>query len=256
VLRCIKDGECVTGITNARTTSRYDRIVEGETMMALRGLVRPATAGAIGFDIATELSRAEAAAYRAKGYAFCIRYVSRTDSSRARNQANGTPDLSSAEAAAILDGGLALMVVQHVAATGWKPTAQLGRDYGAKAAQFTSAADVPPGVNLWLDLEDIPSGTPAQDIIDYCNAWFGEVAGAGYVPGVYVGFDVWLSPEQLFLQLKTAHYWRAAGDIPDVAHRGYQLFQHVLRAGKTDEFDKDVAMPDRLGGRALWLQPI
>lgn len=224
--------------------------------MALRGIARPATAGAIGFDIATALSKAGAAAYRAKGYAFCIRYVSRTDASRARNHTHGTPDVSAAEAQAILDGGLALMVVQHVAGSGWQPTAQLGRDYGAKAAEFTAAADVPPGVNLWLDLEDIPSGTAAQDIVDYCNAWHGEVAAAGYVPGVYVGFNVWLSPEQLFLQLRTAHYWRAAGNIPDVAHRGYQLFQHVLNAGKPDEFDRDVAMPDRLGGTALWLQPI
>jgi hypothetical protein len=224
--------------------------------MALRGIVKAATAGAIGFDIATPVSKAEAGAYRAKGYAFCVRYVSRTDGSRARNQAGGTPDLSPVEAQAILDGGLALMVVQHVAGTGWQPSLQLGRDYGAKAAEFTAAADVPPGVNVWLDLEDIPSGTAAKDIVDYCNAWFGEVAAVGYVPGVYVGFDVWLSPEQLFLQLKTSHYWRAAGNIPDVAHRGYQLFQHVLNAGKADEFDKDVAMPDRLGGTALWLQPI
>jgi hypothetical protein len=224
--------------------------------MPLRGLVKPATAGAVGFDIATEVTGAEAAAYRTKGFAFCIRYVSRTDGSRARNQARGTPDLSPAEAQAILDGGLALMVVQHVAGTGWKPTEQLGRDYGAKAGEFAAAAELPPGVNLWLDLEDIPAGTAAQDIVDYCNAWFGEVAGTGYVPGVYVGFNVWLSPEQLFFDLRTKHYWRAAGTIPDVAHRGYQLFQHVLNAGTAAEFDKDVAMPDRLGGSALWLQPI
>jgi hypothetical protein len=256
VLRCIKAGEGVTAITDRRTMPGHNQRDREESGMALRGIVKPASAGAIGFDIATAISKAEAQAYRAKGYAFCIRYVSRTDSSRARNQTHGTPDLSSSEAQAILDGGLALMVVQHVAGTGWTPSLPLGQDYGAKAAQFAGAADVPPGVNLWLDLEDIPPGTPANDIVHYCNAWFGEVAGAGYVAGVYVGFNVWLSPEQLFLNLKTRHYWRAAGNIPDIAHRGYQLFQHVLNPGKPDEFDKDVAMPDRLGGTALWLQPI
>jgi hypothetical protein len=222
----------------------------------LLGIVKPAAAGAVGLDIATELSKSKAAAYRTQGYRFCVRYVSRTDASRAANAKRGTPDLSSAEAQAILDGGLALMVVQHVAATGWTPSAALGQQYGAKAAEFTAKADMPPGVNLWLDLEDIPKGTPVKDIIDYCNAWFLEAAKPGYVPGVYVGFNVWLSPEQLFFDLTTKHYWRAAGKIPDVAHRGYQLFQHVLNPGKPSEFDKDVATPDALGGTAMWLQPI
>lgn len=224
--------------------------------MPLKGIVKPATAGAVGFDIATRVTQAEAAAYRAKGYAFCVRYVSRTDESRARNERGGTPDLSAAEAQAILDGGLALMVVQHVAGSGWKPTAALGKQYGAKAAEFSAAAEIPAGVNLWLDLEDIPEGTAHQDIVDYCNAWFAQAAAAGYAPGVYVGFNVWLSPEELFLELKTKHYWRAAGDIPDVAHRGYQLFQHVLNPGTPSEFDKDVAKPDELGDTALWLAPI
>lgn len=223
--------------------------------MALKGKVGPATKGAIGFDTAVPLTAATAKKYAAQGYRYCVRYVSRTDKARAANQKNGLADLSEAEGKLILASGLALMVVQHVAGTGWVPTVALGSDYGAKAAEFTAAAGVPAGVNLWLDLEDIPRATPAADIIGYANAWFTAVAAAGFVPGVYVGFNVWLSPDQLFFDLKMQHYWRAAGNIPDVAHRGYQLFQHVLNPGTASELDKDVAMPDALGGSAVWLAP-
>eukprot|EP01035_Chromulina_nebulosa_P036886 gene36886-49754_t len=121
--------------------------------------------------------------------------------------------------------------------------------------QFAQAAGMPKGVNLWLDLEDIPQGTPATDIIGYANAWIAPVVAAGYVPGVYVGFNVWLTPEQLFFELHTQHYWRADGKIVDVAHRGYQMFQHTSNIGTPQEFDKDVVMYDSLGGAPIWLAP-
>lgn len=221
----------------------------------LAGKVIAANAGAMGFDTAVPLTAKTAKAYFDKGYRFCIRYVSRTDKSRAANDKKGLDDLSEAEGNLILGAGLALMVVQHVAATGWVPTEALGQAYGAKAAEFSRAAGLPPGVNVWLDLEDIPKGTPHADICAYSNAWFAQVKAAGYVPGVYVGFNVWLSPDELFFNLTTQHYWRADGRIPDVSHRGYQLFQHVVKTSPKTELDKNVAMPDALGGSAIWLAP-
>lgn len=221
----------------------------------LAGKVTAANAGAMGFDTAVPLTAKTAKAYFDKGYRFCIRYVSRTDKSRAANDRKGLDDLSEAEGNLILGAGLALMVVQHVAATGWVPTEALGQAYGAKAAEFSRAAGLPSGVNVWLDLEDIPRGTPHADICAYSNAWFAQVKAAGYVPGVYVGFNVWLSPDELFFNLTTQHYWRADGRIPDVSHRGYQLFQHVVKTGPKTELDKNVAKPDALGGSAIWLAP-
>ncbi len=223
--------------------------------MALKGKVEFAPIGALGFDTAVPLTVAAARDYAAKGFQFCIRYVSRTDKSRTDNAARGLGDISESEGKAILSAGMALMIVQHVAAHGWVPTAQLGKDYGTKAAQFTQAAGVPKGVNLWLDLEDIPQATPAADIIAYANAWFAQVKAAGFVPGVYVGFAVWLTPDQLFFDLHTEHYWRADGKIVDVSHRGYQMFQHTSNIGTAQEFDKDVVMYDSLGGAPLWLAP-
>jgi len=126
----------------------------------LAGKVTAANAGAMGFDTAVPLTAKTAKAYFDKGYRFCIRYVSRTDKSRAANDRKGLDDLSEAEGNLILGAGLALMVVQHVAATGWVPTEALGQAYGAKAAEFSRAAGLPAGVNVWLDLEDIPRGRP------------------------------------------------------------------------------------------------
>jgi hypothetical protein len=41
------------------------------------------------------------------------------------------------------------------------------------------------GVNVWLDLEGAKTSTPHETMIAYCNAWFAEVEGAGFVPGVW-----------------------------------------------------------------------
>jgi len=221
----------------------------------LSGKVSAAWAGAMGFDTAVPLTVPSARAYFDRGYRFCVRYISRTDKSRANNAQRGLADLSETEGRLILDAGLALMAVQHVAGTGWIPDATLGEAYGAKAVAYSRAAGLPEGVNVWLDLEDIPKTIPHGDICAYANSWFAQVKAAGYVPGVYVGFNVWLSPDDLFFNLATQHYWRAGGKIPEVAHRGYQLFQHVVKTGPQSELDQNLAKPDALGGSAIWLAP-
>jgi Domain of unknown function (DUF1906) len=225
-----------------------------EEQMPLQGNAQPAANGAIGFDIATRVNSADARKYASQGYQFCIRYVSRDDGTRRNNEANGTPDLSESEAQQILAAGLALMVVQHCPLKGWEPSGSLGKTYGENAASYAADAGLAENVNLWLDLEGIAENTDHQDIIDYCNAWFAAVATGGYEPGIYIGFDVWLSPDELFFNLKTQHYWRAAGNITEVSHRGYQLFQHIQNPGAS-EFDWDVAKNDSLGGTAIWLAP-
>lgn len=185
--------------------------------------------------------------YYAQGYKFCIRYVSRTPALQQSNATNGTPDLLAGEAQNILGAGLALMVVQHPALPGWTPTPALGDQYGACAAQFTNAAGILQGVNVFLDLEGIAQGTDPDDIVQYCNNWYNKVATAGYEPGIYIGFDVWLSPDDLYSKLDFKHYWRAGGNVSDVATRGYQMIQTI--AGN---FNSDVTQNDNLGGSVVW----
>lgn len=216
--------------------------------MPLSGVVQNAPPNVRGFDWSDgALSSNAASGYYAQGYRFCIRYVSRTAALHQGNAANGMPDISLDEAQDILNAGLALMVVQHVSDPGWTPTPDLGTQYGGCGAQFTSAAGILPGVNVFLDLEGIAQGTDPDDIVQYCNNWFNHVAAAGYEPGIYIGYDVWLSPEDLYLKLRFKHYWRAGGDITDVATRGYQMLQTI-----TPNFDSDVTQNDNLGGSVVW----
>jgi hypothetical protein len=151
---------------------------------------------------------------------------------------------------------MAVMAVQHPPMPGWSPTAELGTTYGANAADYAAQAGLPAGVCVWLDLEGILAGTAKIDVVSYCNAWFAEVANAGYTTGVYVGFDAILEADDLFFDLKTKHYWRAGGDVPDISHRGYQLIQNISKDAVTGaEFDRDVTKTDDLGGTVMWLVP-
>jgi hypothetical protein len=140
--------------------------------------------------------------------------------------------------------------VQHVSPEGWVATAQLGKTYGTNAASNAQQVGLPAGMNIWLDLEGVSKKSSHQDVIDYCNAWFNQVDGAGYLSGVYVGADATLTSEELFLNLKTRHYWRSGSTVPPIAHRGYQLIQHIGTA-----LDTNVTQTDDLGGTVMWLAP-
>ncbi|HEY1629966.1 MAG TPA: DUF1906 domain-containing protein [Rhizomicrobium sp.] len=212
----------------------------------LAGKVVAAPQGTLGFDCDFTLTSQDVAGYVSQGYKFCIRYISRA------TPTGQDGDLTASEANTILNGGLALMAVQHVAASPWVPTQQLGTQYGGNAVSCAQEVGLPPGMNIWLDLEGINAKVPAQDVIDYCNAWYAPVAAAGYVPGVYVGADCILDGDELYWDLDFAHYWRSGSSVPDVAVRGYQLFQRIPPGGASD-IDQDATRNDNLGGAALWL---
>jgi hypothetical protein len=210
--------------------------------------------GVRGFDANQTITPQIAAAFRGRGYRFCIRYVRRKD--------QHSYDLTRDEAAGLLAAGLGLMVVQHVAPEGWRPTAKDGTAYGTTAAKECSAIGVPAGVTLWCDLEGVASGTSAKQVIDFCNNWHSAAAAAGFVPGLYVGFGAGLGPAQLYQDLRFTHYWAAynlnADQFPAV--RGVQMRQAERSAadkvpGYTFEFQTDFVNADKLGGRPTLLAP-
>ncbi|HEY2070173.1 MAG TPA: DUF1906 domain-containing protein [Rhizomicrobium sp.] len=211
----------------------------------LAGSVVSAPQGVMGFDCDFTLTAQDVAGYVSQGYKFCIRYITRAQPTE---QAG---DLTTSEANTILAGGLALMAVQHVAASPWTPTGALGTEYGNNAVSCSQEVGLPAGMNIWLDLEGVAQGTPAQTVIDYCNAWFGPVAAAGYVPGLYVGANAILDADELYWDLNCQHYWKSGSSVPNVAVRGYQLFQRIPPGG--EDIDQDVTKADQLGGNALWL---
>jgi hypothetical protein len=217
-------------------------------MALLPGSVKEAPVGSQGFDTNTKLTSAGARRLREAGFVFCIRYVSRGD-----NEPNS--DLTESEADAILGNGLALMPVQHVAASGWLPSPELGVHNGRNAAKHVADVGFPVGVNVWLDLEGVSSQAASQDVVEYCNAWFSEVQNAGFVSGLYVGPQAVLNGHDLFFRLRTRHYWKAASIVPNVENRGYQMVQSLPHTVAGVEIDSDVTKKDDFGETVLWLAP-
>lgn len=214
--------------------------------LTLPGNVQKAPAGLSGFDVNSVLSASAAVSFKNAGYSFCIRYIPRT-----ANLIQG--NLTNAEAMGILNAGLALMAVQHVALPGWSPTTNLGTIYGNYAATYASqVVGLPPGMNIWCDLEEVAPASSPNDVIAYCQAWYYAVHIAGYIPGLYVGYGTLLSPEQLYDELSFQHYWRAYNG-PEVATRGFQLIQKTEKTLNGIAFDPDVTQNDEMGDSALWL---
>lgn len=216
--------------------------------MPLQGTIQNAPDGSLGFDTNTVLTSAKAQQFHNDGFRFCLRYLS-----LGAGQAAG--DLTTAEANHILDAGLALMPVQHVRMPGWDPTGPLGTTTGTNAANNAIQVGFPPGVNVWMDLEGCDLQTTAANVIAYCNNWFAQVKAAGYVPGIYVGFNAILNGNQLFHDLKFQHYWKAGGNPPVPVTRGYQMKQQTPLDQKVHGIgiDKDITQADNLGGTAIWL---
>jgi hypothetical protein len=219
--------------------------------MTIAGSVIQAQAGIIGFDTTDRLNPVTAKQYFNKGYRFCVRYLGRGDGKSKYD------DLVETEAQVIVDSGMGLMAVQHPLAEGWSPTQTLGQSFGSAAAKLAGDAGLPSGVTIWLDLEGVKASTMDTAVIDYCNAWFAEVAAVGYATGVYIGAAPGITPDQMYWNLKTKSYWQggssvAAGVPADIPHRGYQLVQHIQNAGKSNEFDSNVTKNDAFGSGVMW----
>ena len=221
--------------------------------VTLPGHVFTAPDGVRGFDTAESVTPKGAAAMRARGYRFCVRYV--------RRDKPHASALSATEAKSLLTAGIGVMLVQYVESeTSWNPTRLKGTSNGDTAASEAAKLGVPWGVTLWCDLEGVSVGTPAARVIDYCNNWHLAVASTGYVPGLYVGYHAGLSATQLYRSLRFTHYWGAYNLNSDQAPavRGVQMKQ--ARRGPKDsvpdagfDFQIDTVRADALGGRPTLL---
>jgi hypothetical protein len=209
-----------------------------------------------GFDTAERLTKKTMRAMFDHGYRYAVRYVRRATP-------HPDADLNASEAQALLDVGLGLMVVQYVESeTAWTPSADKGSTNGQIAAGECEKVGVPHGVTVWCDLEGVAAGTPAADVIDYCNDWHQAVAAGGYLPGLYVGWLCGLTPKQLYEELRFTHYWGAynLNDDEGPAIRGIQMKQGAVRtadcpAGVTMNFDIDRVKADALGGTPTVVAP-
>lgn len=214
--------------------------------MSLPGVVETSLPSVPGFDSDTVISAALARQFYKCGYKFCLRYLSIGKESAG--------DLTTEEATDILNSGLALMPVQHVRSPGWLPSENVGQQDGQNALANAQRVGFPTGVNLWCDLEGVGKGVSAQDVIAYCQAWYSAVSGAGYLPGLYVGYAAQLSGDELY-GLSFQHYWKSQSTVPDIPGRGYQMIQFLPPVTANGiGIDMDITQSDKKGGQAQWLR--
>jgi len=223
--------------------------------MILPGRIFSAPDGVRGVDTTERITSTIAVALHNHGYRFCVRYV--------RRDKPHASALNPAEADTLLHSGLGIMLVQYVESeSAWSPTAAKGTANGSVAAAEARMLGMPPGVTIWCDLEGVTVGAPRQNVIDYCNRWYDAVNGAGYVPGLYVGYHAGLTPIELYKRLRFAHYWGAFNLNVDQypAVRGLQMKQSKRQPtdavpGAQLDFQVDRISADRLGGRPTLLAP-
>lgn len=212
------------------------------------GTVEQAAAAARGFDTDTVLTADSASAFAADGFLFAIRYLTRDGPEQ-------ESDLTTQEAITILEAGLALMAVQHVASAGWVPSVELGLEQGRWAASNAVTVGLPPGVNIWLDLEGVADGTPVAVVMAYCDCWYEIVSAAGYRPGLYVGSEAGLDADQLSAT-RFEQFWKSGSDVP-VPAQGYCMAQRI--GGQTVDgvsYDGDLVLNDAGGAGPFYLAPI
>lgn len=218
--------------------------------MPLAGFVEAAPPGALGADCIAAISSEVASAISSGSYAFCIRYVSPNETT--------VTALTLAEAQGILGAGLGLMLTQRIDASALALSAALGTQHGTAAAQSATSVGLPMCVNVWLLLDNIPSGTSATGLVSYYNAWYAAAYGAGFVPGLCVGPTEVLNATQLG-DLAFCNYWQAAGVTVSPSPRGYQLVEGgpvtvggVQMTTVTAQNDAGVGSPQG-PGQAQWL---
>jgi hypothetical protein len=109
-------------------------------------------------------------------------------------------------------------------------------------------------VSIWLDLEGVAQGTPAEAVIAYCDSWHDRVSAAGYLAGLYVGAEAGLDSEQLSAT-RFNRFWKSGSDVPAPA-RGYCMVQTI--GGATLDgvsYDSDLIQSDGAGGLPFCLTP-
>ena len=209
------------------------------------GIAATAPAGARFFDIDTPVTAAAARRFKSDGFLGCARYLSRSNR-------QGPGDLSAAEVVRLFAAGLAIVPVQHVRTPGWTAIWSEGIQDGHAAVVNAQRLGIPTGVVLWADLEGVAPGTDASNVIAWGNSWSKEVSDGGYTPGLYVGVDCGLTPDQLFTRLTVRHHWHAGSRAtPLPATRGVQIVQTIPGGA----YDTNVVQADHLGGLPIWWAP-
>jgi hypothetical protein len=194
------------------------------------------------FDTTRYVDPDTAALFRLSGYYTCLRYI-RTD-----RRVNDRPDtspgtwlvsLSRQELAGLLGAHMLVSPVQiGTARNGHKAGHDYGAEKGEAAVYNCESLGLPKGITVWFQAEwSEPHPSPSRQIAHY-NALSKQLVDAGYEAGLYVSTGCRLDARQLYHELPYVnHYWRANAITPEVAVRGYQMYQGFQCGGDVDGRD-------------------
>lgn len=200
--------------------------------------------GALVIDTNTKLTayrieqlRRAAGAFNLTIFGF-IRYVSLGEPDLAH-------DISPDEAELIVGGNeFALGLVQHAFAEGWMAMSHIGESCGKNAAAHASLVGYPQESHLFADQEGC--GSVGAPVSQYCESWAKNWAS----PGLYIGYQPGLTPDELW-ELPSFHiYWGAAGEWT-VSECGVAMRQHVQENFGGTFIDRNTPKADALGRRIV-----
>lgn len=205
--------------------------------------------GLKGIDVNTPISDGQAKSLVAAGYSFALRYIPRLS--------QASHDVTAEEVNTLLANGLAVMPVQHVEAGDWIPSVMKGTSYGQTAGERARTAGFVSGTSLWLDLESVDPHVPTETVIKYCNYWHGEVAKAGFLPGIYVGWRPGINAKDLYYRLRFTRYWAAFNlnidQYPAISGVCMQQSPQKKQFGLV--FDTNTVLVDNLGRAPMLTAP-
>jgi hypothetical protein len=209
-------------------------------------VARPATPG-LWCDFSTFPSRQQAAKLKAAGFVgcfCCLPLPGVTDAQKAND--------ITAERLVMLVEDLNFEVgfYQHVRFGPWDPRNHPGAVDGAAAAEHAVWAQIPQGVQPFVDWEDLVEGLPVGAAKAFLEAWAATVRDAGYRAGMYCGFDDPLSPMDRYNLHGITSYWSDAGHRA-VAVRGCAVTQGAELDIGGVRIDNDTVQPDHMNETPL-----
>jgi len=212
-------------------------------------IVARAATPCLGFDTATKLTSTQAIRLHEAGYQWCARYV-RLPGNSAEH------DIDASELEYLIKIGFQVSLVQHVREPPWNPSDHSALADAMAAVEHAREARYPEGAHLFVDAEGIALGLAlAGDCVEYYVRWASQVCAEGYQAGMYVGYDVPMSAEDLWLLHGVNSYWRDPGPR-HVATRSFAIRQRapeLVVAGV--RIDEDELSADLLGDTpvvAVW----
>ena len=158
---------------------------------------------------------------------------------------NASDDISTEELERILSRKLRSAWVQHPRFPGWDPASHNGEADALVACNAAKLAGYAEGTTGYLDLEGMPKATVAT-ASKFVKDWIHVAVNEGTRPGIYVGYNIPLSPLELWELAYVHTYWSDAAHRK-VAHRGCAIYQGPPISIAGTVFDRDNVAADLLG---------